>query len=108
MSAFGHAWGLGAAGNPLTKQMPGEEGTYENINRDSGEFLILFSWVVFECVFGRSSSGAGDVCINGFGVCSDPSVCVYLGRRYIPPARSCSVHRIKTCGRGCNRARGAC
>lgn len=39
MSAFGHAWGLGAAGNPLEKQMPGEEGTYENINRDAGEFL---------------------------------------------------------------------
>ncbi|KAG8703640.1 hypothetical protein FRC09_004057 [Ceratobasidium sp. 395] len=35
ISAFGHAWGLGAAGNPLTKSAPGEEGTYERINTDA-------------------------------------------------------------------------
>ncbi|CAE6448948.1 unnamed protein product [Rhizoctonia solani] len=35
VSAFGHAWGLGAAGNPLEKRVPGEEGTYEYINRDA-------------------------------------------------------------------------
>ncbi|KAG9123048.1 hypothetical protein FRC07_000312 [Ceratobasidium sp. 392] len=35
VSAFGHAWGLGAAGNPLTKSTPGEEGTYESINTES-------------------------------------------------------------------------
>ncbi|EUC62240.1 NAD(P)H-binding family protein [Rhizoctonia solani AG-3 Rhs1AP] len=35
VSAFGQAWGLGAAGNPLEKRVPGEEGTYEYINRDA-------------------------------------------------------------------------
>ncbi|CAE6452720.1 unnamed protein product [Rhizoctonia solani] len=35
VSAFGHAWGLGAAGNPLEKRVPGEQGTYEHINRDA-------------------------------------------------------------------------
>ncbi|CAE6424984.1 unnamed protein product [Rhizoctonia solani] len=35
VSAFGHAWGLGAAGNPLEKRVPGEEGTYEYVNRDA-------------------------------------------------------------------------
>ncbi|CAE6414522.1 unnamed protein product [Rhizoctonia solani] len=35
VSAFGHAWGLGAAGNPLEKRVPGEEGTYEHYNRDA-------------------------------------------------------------------------
>ncbi|KAJ1309765.1 hypothetical protein OPQ81_006531 [Rhizoctonia solani] len=35
VSAFGHAWGLGAAGNPLEKRVPGEEATYEYINRDA-------------------------------------------------------------------------
>jgi hypothetical protein len=39
VSSFGHAWGLGAAGNPLKKQIPGEVGTYESINTDSGPFL---------------------------------------------------------------------
>ncbi|QRV99983.1 mitochondrial protein [Ceratobasidium sp. AG-Ba] len=35
VSAFGHAWGLGAAGNPLTRPLPGEEGTYEQINTEA-------------------------------------------------------------------------
>ncbi|KAF8710958.1 NAD dependent epimerase/dehydratase family, partial [Rhizoctonia solani] len=35
VSAFGQAWGLGAAGNPLEKRVPGEEGTYEYYNRDA-------------------------------------------------------------------------
>jgi hypothetical protein len=38
VSSFGQAWGLGAAGNPLEKRVPGEEGTYEYYNRDAGEF----------------------------------------------------------------------
>ncbi|KAG9092325.1 hypothetical protein FS749_015818 [Ceratobasidium sp. UAMH 11750] len=38
VSAFGHAWGLGAAGNPLAKMAPGEEGTYESINTEAGKF----------------------------------------------------------------------
>ncbi|GAB1517751.1 hypothetical protein RhiTH_000801 [Rhizoctonia solani] len=43
VSAFGQAWGLGAAGNPLEKRVPGEEGTYEYYNRDA-DF-----WVNFRC-----------------------------------------------------------
>ncbi|KAG8738482.1 hypothetical protein FRC10_006795 [Ceratobasidium sp. 414] len=35
VSAFGHAWGLGAAGNPLARSTPGEEGTYESINTEA-------------------------------------------------------------------------
>ncbi|QRV85944.1 mitochondrial protein [Ceratobasidium sp. AG-Ba] len=51
VSAFGHAWGLGAAGNPLTRPLPGEEGTYEQINTEAA-LKVLETYISFTSAAG--------------------------------------------------------